>query len=59
MIIYILGQFLWHFLFATLGAYIGNHFSDSDKIKHKTNLIIGFLVGLFMTFFWLIIDKKI
>jgi len=56
---YILVEFLWYFLFATLGAYIGNWLSDSDKFQHKTNLIIGFLVGLFMTFLYLFIDNKI
>jgi membrane protein DedA with SNARE-associated domain len=59
MIIYILAEFLWHFLFATLGAYIGSWFVGEDKPKHKQKLIIGFLVGLFMTFLYLFINNKI
>ncbi len=59
MIVYILAEFLWHFLFATLGTYIGSWFVGEDKPNHKTNLKIAFWVGLFMTFLWLMIKNKI
>lgn len=52
MIVGILFNFLWYFLFATLGAYIPDWFIyKNNPPKHKLNLIIGIIIAALFTIF--------
>lgn len=52
MIFEILFNFLWYFLFATLGAYIPDWFIyKNNPPKHKLNLIIGIIIAALFTIF--------
>lgn len=53
MIFEIFMEFLLNFLCASLGAYLSDWFIlKNNPPEHKTNLIVGIIVGAFFTFFY-------